>query len=101
MSDKLAYSVAEAAEALSVSDWLLKEEIRTGRIFATKIGRRLVVPRWALEKRLGMPSVDDPTTSKCAYCEGQFPEDALNYSSGDPACANCQVRAPAPLRFAR
>ena len=27
---------------------------------------------------------------KCAGCEGQFPESALNYSSGDPFCANCQ-----------
>lgn len=28
--------------------------------------------------------------SKCAWCEREFPEGSLNYSSGDPACAACQ-----------
>ena len=32
----------------------------------------------------------DSQKSKCAYCEGEFPESALNYSSGNPACAACQ-----------
>ena len=27
---------------------------------------------------------------RCAWCEGTFPEPALNYSSGDPACKACQ-----------
>ena len=27
---------------------------------------------------------------RCAYCEGEFSEDSLDYSSGDPACAPCQ-----------
>ena len=31
-------------------------------------------------------------TARCAYCKGTFPEDALNYSSGDPACAPCLLR---------
>ena len=53
MSEKLAYSVAEAAEALSVSAWLLREEIAQGRIRTVQFGRRVVVPRWALEERLG------------------------------------------------
>ena len=26
----------------------------------------------------------------CAFCWGSFPEYALNYSSGDPACMSCQ-----------
>ena len=33
-----------------------------------------------------------PATDRCVFCEGDFPEDALNYSSGDPACAPCQVQ---------
>ena len=57
MTEKLAYSVAEAAEALSVSAWLLREEIAQGRIRTVQFGRRVVVPRWALEERLGQ--VDD------------------------------------------
>ena len=32
----------------------------------------------------------DSKKEKCAFCEGEFPESALNYSSGDPACAPCQ-----------
>ena len=32
VSDKLAYSVKEAAEMLSISPWLLKEQIQQGRI---------------------------------------------------------------------
>lgn len=26
---------------------------------------------------------------RCAWCEGEFPEDALNYRTGDPACSAC------------
>lgn len=55
MTDRLAYSVAEAAEALSISQALLKEEIYQGRIQHVKMGRRTLIPRWALEQRLGMP----------------------------------------------
>ena len=36
------------------------------------------------------PLNNDSQNSKCAFCEGKFPESALNYSSGDPACAPCQ-----------
>ena len=50
--DKLAYSVKEAAEALGISIWLMKEEIYSGRIYHTKVGTRVLIPRWALEKRL-------------------------------------------------
>lgn len=58
MTDKLAYSVKEAAEALSVSPWLVKEEIAQGRIRAVKLGARVVIPRWALEERLAQAPVD-------------------------------------------
>ena len=27
---------------------------------------------------------------KCAWCEGEFPESALNHSSVGPACGSCQ-----------
>ena len=57
MSDKLAYSIKEAAEALTISASLVKEEMYRGRIKYVKIGTRTVIPRWALEERLG----GDPT----------------------------------------
>ena len=49
---KLGYRVKEAAECLSISVWKLKEEMYQGRIRYIKIGRRVVIPRWALEERL-------------------------------------------------
>lgn len=52
MSEKLAYSIKEAAEALSVSVSTVKEEIAAGRIKTVGFGRRVIVPRWALEDRL-------------------------------------------------
>lgn len=55
MTDRLAYSVKEAAEALGVSEWIVREEIYRGRIFALNIGRRLIIPRWSLEDLLSRP----------------------------------------------
>ena len=52
MDDKLGYRVKEAAEALSISVWKIKEEMYQGRIKYIKIGTRVVIPRWALEERL-------------------------------------------------
>ncbi len=52
MTDRLAYSVKEAAEALGVSEWKVREEIYRKRIFAVNLGRRLIIPRWALEDLL-------------------------------------------------
>ena len=49
----LVYSVAEAAEACSVSKVLMYQMIREGRIFAVRLSkRRLVVPRAKLERLL-------------------------------------------------
>ena len=52
MTDKLGYSIKEAAESLSISVWKLKEEMYQGRLKYIKIGTRVVIPRWALEERL-------------------------------------------------
>ena len=52
MSDKLAYSVDEAAGLLSISRTLMWDEIASGRVKTVKIGRRTLVPRWALDERL-------------------------------------------------
>ena len=52
MTDKLGYSIKEAAESLSISVWKIKDEMYQGRIEYKKIGTRVVIPRWALEERL-------------------------------------------------
>ena len=36
-----------------------------------------------------------PKMGRCAWCERDFPEDALNWSSGDPACASCHMTVSA------
>ena len=46
--------------------------------------RQVVREELELERRAG------PKMGRCAFCGGEFPEDALNHSSGDPACAPCQ-----------
>ena len=46
----------------------------------------------------------DSQKGKCAFCEGEFPDSALNYSSGDPACSACQKAfnpKPPPAPIAR
>ena len=49
---KLGYRIKEAAEAIGIKEWKLKQEMYQGRIRYIKIGSRVVIPRWALEERL-------------------------------------------------
>lgn len=55
MTDRMAYSVKEAALALGVSEWKVREAIYQKQLFAVNLGRRLVIPRWALDKLLSEP----------------------------------------------
>ena len=48
-TDKLAYTVAEAATAAGVGRTLLFQEIRDGHLIARKIGRRTIIVREELE----------------------------------------------------
>lgn len=48
MTDRLAYSVSEAAQALGVSRTLIKSAIQAGEIASIKIGARRLVPAEAL-----------------------------------------------------
>ncbi len=50
------YSIAEAAEHLGISRGLAYEMARQGAIPVLRLGRRLVVPRVALERFLSSPS---------------------------------------------
>lgn len=63
MTDRLAYSVKEAAEALGVSEWKVREEIYRKRIFAVNLGRRLIIPRWALEDLLSNTNSESDANS--------------------------------------
>ena len=48
----LVYSVAEAGKLLGLSRGLMYEGIRTGQIPSVKIGRRILIPRAALDRLL-------------------------------------------------
>jgi len=55
MEDKLTLSVEEAAKVLGIGRNLCYDRVKTGEIPVIKIGRRLLVPRSALEKLLANP----------------------------------------------
>ena len=50
--ERLVYSVAEAGKLLNLSRGSTYEGIRTGQIPSVKIGRRILVPRAALDRLL-------------------------------------------------
>lgn len=60
MTERLAYSIAEAAEALSLSRSAVKELIYTGKIKVIRVGRRVLIPKWALDEFLS--DTDSPAT---------------------------------------
>ena len=55
MEDKLTLTVEEAARVLGIGRNLCYDRVKTGEIPVIKIGRRLLVPRSALEKLLANP----------------------------------------------
>ena len=42
--ERIIYSVKEAAAALGVSEWMVREEIRIGRIDSVRFGARILIP---------------------------------------------------------
>ena len=47
-----AYSVAEAAAVLRVSPWLIREACRRGEIRSLRLGKRVIIPRDAIDQFL-------------------------------------------------
>ena len=56
--ERIIYSVKEAAAALGVSEWMVREEIRIGRIDSVRFGARILIPRQALETTRGQLGTD-------------------------------------------
>ncbi|HLN15706.1 MAG TPA: helix-turn-helix domain-containing protein [Acidimicrobiales bacterium] len=52
--DRLALSVEEAAGLLGISTWLAYELVHQGELPSLRLGRRIVVPRAALERMVGL-----------------------------------------------
>jgi excisionase family DNA binding protein len=61
--DRLTLTVEEAAATLGISRASGYEAVRRGEIPAIRIGRRVLVPRVALDRLLLMPSAMNPTDS--------------------------------------
>ena len=58
-SKHLVYSVAEAGKRLGLSRGLMYEAIRTGQVPSIRIGRRILVPRAALDRLLEGTDTDN------------------------------------------
>lgn len=56
MAEKLVYSVKEAADLLGVNERSLRNAINRGEVPHTMIGSRVLVPRYQLYKKLGIPT---------------------------------------------
>ncbi len=50
---KLAYSVKEAAAAIGVSEWYIREEIKLGKLGFCGTRGRIIIPVWELIRYLG------------------------------------------------
>ena len=61
-------TVPEVAEVLRVSRNRAYDLVREGRLRSVRVGRRLLVPRWAVQELLG-GEVHEPLRS-CGYCGG-------------------------------
>jgi excisionase family DNA binding protein len=64
MEGKLTLSIEEAAKVLGIGRNLCYDRVKTGEIPVIKIGRRLLVPRRALEKLLEQGQALTPVHSK-------------------------------------
>ncbi len=61
MPERLAYSIQEAATVLSLSRSGVKELLYTGRLKSVPVGRRKLIPAWAIHEFLSVADVA-PTT---------------------------------------
>lgn len=50
--EQRAYTVAEAARTLRVSQWLVREACRRGEIRCVRLGNRIIIPADALDQLL-------------------------------------------------
>ncbi|MEO7443050.1 MAG: excisionase family DNA-binding protein [Acidimicrobiales bacterium] len=73
MTDRLTLSVAEAAEALGVSDDLVYELTERGELPCLRVGRRKLIPRRAVEMLVELAIVDFVPNAKTLPPDGVRP----------------------------
>ena len=63
-AERPALSVAETAELLGISRWLVQQAVRDGSLPSVRVGRRILIPRLRLQAWLdGSGSAADTPTS--------------------------------------
>ena len=68
MTEKMGYSLAEAAKAIGISETKMRELCLRGVVKSIKLQGRRIVPRWALEELLQTPPPKpDPIDSSALY----------------------------------
>ena len=55
-----AYTVADAAAALGVSEWLIRDLCRTGQLRCVRLRRRIIIPADALDELLAAAENNRP-----------------------------------------
>ncbi len=58
---RLTLNVSDAAKVLGISRGLAYQMVREGKLPAIRFGKRLVVPKWAIEHLLQEPQPLNPT----------------------------------------
>lgn len=56
-SERLVFTVEEARRQLGLSKGLMYEAVRSGQIPSIRVGRRILIPRAALQRLLEKPSL--------------------------------------------
>jgi len=69
-TERLTLSIDAAARALGIGRSLAYELARQGRIPTCRLGRRLVVPKAALEKMLGMAGSRNDKDANGSHTDG-------------------------------
>ena len=64
LGNKLAYSVKEASKAIGVSEWYIREEIKSGALNCSLPRGRTLIPVWELIRYLANYSRPRPQTDK-------------------------------------
>lgn len=63
-SERPALSVAETAEMLGISRWLVQQAVRDGSLPSVRVGRRILIPRGRLDAWLAGSIAGMSETSK-------------------------------------
>lgn len=62
-SERPALSVAETAELLGISRWLVQQAVRDGSLPSVRVGRRILIPRGRLDAWLAGSAAGMSATS--------------------------------------